>query len=216
MATAVNDLVDRAETLLHDEGNDRWDAADLIIFGSHGEVAIITRKPDAYVKNEAFVLVEGTLQTVDGTVLIDIVRNMGTDGSTEGAAITKVDKVVMDAADPDWHTATASATVKHWMADLRDPKRFWVYPPQPSSSFGYVQGVWAATPSELSAGGNINLDDIYKDALLDYILFRAFSIDASLHPNAAARALKHGQLFLDAIGSKESIEQLYDTENAKG
>jgi len=215
MSTAVNDIVERAEIILHDERNDRWDASELVDWISHGEAAIVVRKPDAYITNEAFILVEGTLQSISGTVLIDIVRNMGTDGTTEGASITRVDKAVMDAIDSLWHTATASATAEHWMHDRRDPKKFWVYPPQPSSSFGYVQGIYSATPSEVSAGSNINLDDVYRDVLLDYVLFRAFSKDAGIHPNAAARANIHCQLFLSAIGSKETIEEVYAAEGGE-
>ena len=215
MTTALNDIVDDAEDILHDTGNDRWTAIRLARWGAYAETAICLRKPDAYVKNESFVLVAGTRQSIAGTVLMDIVRNMGTDGSTEGAVITKVEKAAMDAIDPDWHTATASATIKHWMHDLRDPKKFYVYPQQPSSGFGYVDAIWSEAPASIGVGDNITLDDIYRAIILDYILFRAYAKDAALHPNAAARAGAHAQMFIDALGSKERIEAFYATEGVK-
>ena len=213
MTVALDDIVNNAQIILHDTGGDRWDSTELDEWGSYGQTAVVIRKPDAYVKNEAFILVAGTRQSIDGLVLIDINRNMGTDGSTPGAIITEVEKKVMDAIDPDWHTASASATAQHWMHDRRDPKKFWVYPQQPASSFGYVDAIWSAAPPEISAGDNISIDDIYRDVLLDYILFRAYSKDAAIQPNAQARATAHGQMFLDALGSKETIEELYKSEN---
>jgi len=213
MTTALNDIVNDAEVILQDTGNDRWDAADLAGWGSLGELAIVIRKPDAFVKNEAFILVAGTRQSIAGLVVVDIVRNMGTSGTTVGNIITKVEKEVMDAIDPTWHTATASATVKHWMNDRRDPKKFWVHPPQPTSSFGYVDAIWSAAPDTIGVGENLNLDDIYREIILDYILFRAFSIDAAIAPHAKERSVAHGQFFLNALGSKETIEELYSKEN---
>lgn len=214
MSTAVDDLVDNAETILFDTTNARWDATELATYLSYGETAIVSRKPDAYVKHEAFILVAGTLQTVTDAVLIfDITRNMGTGGSTAGNAITRIDKAILDAALPGWHADTASATVKHWMYDESDPQRFHVYPPQPSSSFGYVDGVWSAFPAEIESGDDINLDDIYREALLDYILFRAYTKDAAVAPEAGQRASAYAQLFLNEIGSKESIEEFVRQES---
>lgn len=212
MTTALNDIVDNAEITLHDPDNDRWDATELAEWGSYAQNAIVLRKPDAYMKNESFVLVAGTRQAIAGTVVINITRNMGTDGSTAGAVITRVNLVTMDAILPSWHTATASATIKHWIHDLRDPKNFWVYPPQPSSGFGYVDAIWSEAPPSIGVGANITLDDIYKTIILDYILFRAYAKDAALHPNGAARATAHAQMFLNALGSKEKVEEFYAKE----
>lgn len=213
MTIAVNDIVDHAEIILYDSGNAKWTASELVTWLGYGETAIVLRKPDAYVRHEAFVLAEGTLQTVsDAVIILDITRNMGTDGATEGNAITKVDMKMLDASLPGWHAASASATVKHWMYDESDPKRFHVYPPQPSSSFGYVDGVWSAFPSAVSAGGNITLDDIYREVLLDYVIFRSYNKDAAVAPQAGQRAAAHAQLFLNAIGSKETVEEFIAKE----
>lgn len=217
MATTVQSVVDNAEKILHDTTNVTWSAADLAEWCSYGQAAIVTRKPDAYVKHEAFILVAGTVQSIsDAVILFDITRNMGTGGSTPGNAITRINREVLDAVLPSWPAATASATVKHWMYDPKDAKRFHVYPPQPASGFGYVDGVWSALPDSIGIDDNITLDDIYRDPLLDYILFRAFSIDAAISPYAAQRATAHAQMFLNSIGSKETVEEFYAKEAAGG
>lgn len=210
MAVAVNSMINKTEIILHDEGNTRWAATELIDWGSEGENFIITRKPDAYVKQEAFVLVAGTLQSIAGAFLImDIVRNMGTTGTTPGKPITKVDRKDLDIDYPGWHTATASATVKHWMPDERTPSKFYVYPPQPVSAFGKVEGIWSESPPALEVGGDINLALIYESVIINYILFRAYCKDAAIHPLANQRAIGYLSAVLTALGSQENVEALY-------
>ena len=73
MAIAMNDLVDKVETILFDESNDRFDAADLILYANEAERAIVTRKPDAYVKNEntklAIELSKKIIEMVDNEIV---------------------------------------------------------------------------------------------------------------------------------------------------
>lgn len=217
MTVAVNDIIDKAEITLLDEANKRWSAAELLGWLNSGTKAISARKPDVYVSNESFTLVEGTKQSIAAAVIIlDITRNMGTDGDTPGDIISRVDKKDLDVADPSWHTATASATVKHWMYDPKDPTSFDVYPPQPAESFGYVDGVWCSSPPVVAAGANIGIDDIYEPVILDYILFRAYSKDGALAINAASRATAHAQLFLEALGSQEAVEEFVSRETKMG
>lgn len=216
MALAINDLVDKCETLLLDTANDRFLAADLVLYANEAEKAIVTRKPDAYVKHDAFVLVEGTLQTKTGAIVIfDITRNMGTDGTTEGNAITKIPMGVLDLALPTWHTATASATVIHWMYNDKDPTHFHVYPPQPSENFGYVDGIWSQAPPAVTAGNNMNLADFYEQYIINYMMFKAHSMDGAIHAAARERAMAYAQMFLGLLGTQEDVEAFYSA-NAGG
>ena len=56
----------------------------------------------------------------------------------------------------------------------------------------------------------ITLDDIYSTAMLDYILYRAYSKDANLSPQAPARATAHFQAFMNSLGMQEQAETTYD------
>lgn len=209
MAITAQTIVDEAEVILMDTDNDHWGATELFGYAKDGEKESSINKPDIYVKNEDVILVEGTKQTIpdDGIHLIDIIRNMGTDGATIGDAITLVDKKSFDAIDRSWHTATASAVVEHFMFDLRDPSRFYVYPPQPNASFGYVDMIWAAIPPTIATiASNINLDDIYKHALLNYILYRAYSRDADASADGGNKANLYYQMFLRGLGIKDAKE----------
>lgn len=211
MSFTPQNVIDKAELILQDTGNARWSAStDLLPWAVDAEREIISRKPDAYVLTSSVVLVAGAVQAPSGAVVIfDVTRNMGTNGTTPGNAITKVEREALDKAYPGWPTETAASTVLHWMPFPDDTKRFWVYPPQPAASQGYVEIIRSALPTAPAIDGNYSIGDEYQPIIVDYILFRAFAYDAAIHPNARDRAIAHGQAFLDGLGSRESAEEFY-------
>ena len=219
MATILgSEILDRAGIILQDTTNIRWPSDELLDWLNDGQREIVLRKPDAYTKSLAIVLTASeTKQSIpsDGIQLIDIVRNMGTGGSTPGRAITRTERYILDSQRPDWNTETGSATVKHYMFDERNPKYFYVYPPQASTP-GYAEVVYSAAPAALAtAAATITLDDIYASALLDYVLYRAYSKDADIAPSAPQRAVGHYQAFLQSLGDQEKAESVYDPNAPK-
>lgn len=272
---AGQEILSRAAIILQDTTNVRWPYDELLRWLHDGQRDIVLLKPDAHTKSEAMVLaISETKQNLPtgGIQLLDVVRNMGTGGSTPGRAVTRTERYILDAQRPNWNTETGSATVKHYMFDERNPKVFYVYPPQPAASPGYVEVVYSASPDPLidtwkaatviasgayvmatiidntlytattpgttgateptwdttalatTADGTvvwtaqasfivpqmISLDDIYASALLDYILYRAYSKDADLTPSAPQRAVGHYQAFMQTITGKEQSEAKYD------
>lgn len=195
-------IATRASALLNDEGNDRWSAAELLTYLIDGEKEICLIKPDAYIVNVSYQLAlnatkqnipDGTNSYIDpddstieaGIQLLDIVRNMGSDGETPGNVITLVDMEQFDMAYPGWHTATAAATVVHYMFREKDPKRFYVYPKQPATAMGWIEIVMAAIPGTIASSATaINLDDIYQNPLIDFVMYKAFMKDAEYAANA--------------------------------
>lgn len=165
----------------------------------------------------------------NGIQLLDLVRNMGTTTTpTPGRVVRLVDRRILDAQSPLWHQAVASAVVIHYSFDEFDPKHFYVYPPQPTVNMGYIEGVYSCAPVDITkvggagqdaedpkADATINLDDIYSNALLDYVLYRAYSKDANYASNEQ-RAMGHYNAFLGALGKKESGEQLSDVNLRAG
>lgn len=214
--TAQN-IVDKAEIIIQDTTNVRWPAAELLGWLNDAQRQIVLLKPESNITNSAVVLVEGTKQTIPATgiQLIDVVRNMGTDGTTAGNAITYLPRYILDTQNPSWHADDASATVQHYMFDGRDPRNFYVYPPQPSSSFGYVELVYATAPADIAIDATITLDDIYANCLLDYILYRAYSKDKDFASNAE-RAIAHYRTFMESVTGRQQAEEIVDPEsNAK-
>lgn len=208
MATiTVASVITKVQTILQDTTGIRWPDSELIGWINDGQREIVLYKPNAFVKNTAVKLSTGTKQTLpaDGVQLIDVVRNMGASGTTPGRAIRITMREILDSQVPNWHSSAADAEVKHFMYSMLDPKTFYVYPPQPSSSQNYVEIVYGAAPTECTSGGTITLDDIYQTILVDYCLYRAYSKDTEFAADQG-RAKQHQDAYIVALTGKAKVE----------
>lgn len=217
MATAASTIMDRAEYILKDAGNDRWTEAELLIWLNEGQRAIVLVKPDANATMEAVQMSSGTEQSLPTSAiqLLDATYNMGTDGSTVGDAVTIVDRGIMDACYPGWQNETAATTIKHVIYDpVKLPKKYWIYPQ--SDGTNYLQIITGKLPSDVAAKeNNINLDDEYVPALMEWILYRAFSKDAEYN-ETSERALMHLDSFQTLLGVREESEQRFAPRRSPG
>lgn len=209
-------VLTRVSLTLQDAAFTRWPVAELLGYLNEGQAEIALYKPNASIVNGSFQLAAGTKQALPsgGLMLIDLVRNMGTDGLTPGNAVRQVARGVLDAQVPSWHLTTASATVKHYMYSLEDPTRYYVYPPQPAASQGYVEVIYGATPVDVAANANpvllpsgaISVADIYAPALFNYVMHRAYTKDAEYAADAQLSAQFY-QSFLQLLQGKFQAEQ---------
>jgi len=206
--TAQN-IVDRAETILQDTTNVRWASTELLQWLNDGQREVVLLKPDANPVNESVQMTAGTKQTIPatGVQLIDVVRNMGDNGTTVGDVITFLKRNVLDSGNRDWHAESQDSAHDHFCFDERDPKHFYVYPP--SDGANYVEIVYSAAPADIAIDATITLDDVYANALLDYILYRAYSKDAEFAANAQRAAMAYAA-FLRSLGMREEAEKIYD------
>lgn len=214
--TAQN-ILDRAEIILQDTTNIRWPEAEELLWLSDGVREIVLARPDSYVQTAPVALAAGTRQTIPaaGHMFIKATRNMGTGGTTPGRALRKVPMDLMDSQTPTWHTATASTTILHYMSDPRDPRAFYVYPPATAGT--QVEITYAATPPAITSTSTvIPIDDIYANPLLDYVLYRAYSKDASDIGNKD-RAVAHRAAFENTLGLKMKADgAVAQQDNTRG
>lgn len=188
MTVPVSRLVANASKILQDIGSVRWSQADLIDWGSEGQVALMPIKPDAYTRTVEHQLVSGAKQTLpeDSLALIDVSRNV------DGTAVTQCDRHTLDRFSPSWTTKVTSSTVEHWMPDPQ-PDTFYVYPPQGATP-GRVVLTHAAIPPRLEASGNLRVRDVYEPNITNYMIYRALSEDAEF-AGSAERAVAYYKLF---------------------
>lgn len=201
-------VIEKAQIILQDTTGVRWPSdTELLGWLNDGQLEVMVFKPNANVKNIAVKLVAGTKQSLpsDGVQLIDVVRNMGTNGNTPGRAIRIVMREILDAQVPNWHAATPAADTKHYMYSMLDPKNYYVYPPQPASGQGYAEVIYGATPAAATINGAIALDDIYQNVLVDYILYRAYSKDTEYAADQN-RAATHQSAYIAALTGKAKVE----------
>jgi hypothetical protein len=192
-------LITRAQNIVVDTGTGtRWLAAEWLDWLNAGQWEIASICSDAFTKASNATLVAGTRQTVptDCILVLHPTRNMGSDGATPGAPIRSVSEKVLDAAVPDWHTATADVTSDFaYNPSLRNV--FWVYPPAVAGN--KIELVYVGAPAAVTASGNpISIDDVYQNALTDYMLYRAFSKDIEVD-GTVPRAAGHRSVFESAL-----------------
>ena len=141
-----------------------------------------------------------------------------TGGSATGKrAIRIVNPDILNTQEPDWHDPTVSGdaahttVVKHYMFDEDDPRNYYVYPGVAGNSF--VEIVYSASPTDLTdTSSTIGVDDIYANAIIDFVLYRAYMKDAEYAGNAQ-RASNHYQLFTGSISQGVQSSTLLDPNN---
>lgn len=200
-------IITRASTLIQDATGVRWPRLELLDWLNDGQREVVLIKPEACVTNAQMVLTVGkTKQSIPDTAisLIDVTRNMGADGLTPGDAIRICSREVLDSQLPSWHSDTNTAgKIVHYMFDPRDPKNFYVYPKAPETPW-YVELITSSAPANTDdVSAVIGIDDIYANALLDYVLYRAYSKDATFAQNANL-AVAHYTAFSNSLGVKSA------------
>lgn len=222
MPVAAKVVVRRASDILKDATGVRWPADELVRWLNDGQRELAILRPDAAAVIKPLALAAGFRQSLPATAikLIDIPNNAG--GTM--ATVRQVQRAELDVLLPAWRTATASASVKHFMHDPRVPRVFEVYPPVLAGTT--VDAAYAEFPVDVvepaansdwnAVAGNIGVPDIYTNALVDYVLSRAFSKDSELTVNAA-RAQGHYQAFANALGVEVSATAMVAPDvNAPG
>ena len=219
--TKVIELIRRAEKILNDEGAVRWTRLELQDWINDAYKEVVLLRPDANSQTATVTLAAGTRQKLSdtGTInlptalrVLDVIRNMA--ATSNKRAVRFVDRRVLDDQLPGWHSETESVNIVHWMFDIRTPKEFLVYPP--AKALAQIELVYSSVPAShaLSAGALdpagsdttiINLDDIYANVILDYLLYRAYSKDADYAANGQ-RAINHLNSFNSSLGAKTTID----------
>ncbi|MFV1943482.1 DUF6682 family protein [Pseudomonas luteola] len=222
MAVLASSIISKAQIIAQDTTGVRWPFAELLGWLNDAQRELAIYKPSATATNAVLQLKQGTLQDIGdgGLQLLSITRNLksgATDIREGGRAIRKVERLVLDAQHPQWHDSTVFAyttEVKHFCFDPIDPTRFYVFPG--NTGAGYVEAIISRAPADLAVTGDANLlgsyatpigvPDVYSNALLDYVLYRAYAKDADYAGNAD-RSTQHYQAFMASVSTKAQNEQ---------
>ncbi|GHC72640.1 hypothetical protein GCM10007320_08650 [Pseudorhodoferax aquiterrae] len=195
-------VIAEAAKLLNDLGHVRWSLADKLSWLNAGQRQIVAVRPDANAVKADRALVAGVEQSLPagGTKLLDVIRNVG------GRAVTLISRDQMTALNAGWFEARPSRVIQHYFFDANDPKSFLVYPPAETGAA--VRILYAALPHDCTDADDsaIALDDIYEGPLIDWICYRAWSVDGDA-PGDAGRAANALSTFMQALGVKTQADQ---------
>lgn len=221
MALTGTNLLSRIEDILQDTTSVRWPEAELLRYINDAQREIVNYRPEASAKTDNVQLVTGTKQALptEGLRLIKVTRNMSdaSGGASGKRAVRIVNVDILNTQEPDWNDPTVSGdaahgtVVKHYIFDEDDPKNFYVYPGVAGNA--YVEIVYSKAPTDLSSGSsNLDIDDIYGNAVIDYVLFRAYQKDSEYAGNAQ-RSQTHYQLFINCVAQGLQAQELLSPNN---
>jgi len=203
-------LISRIQDILQDTTSIRWPEAELLRYINDAQREVCNLRPESTAVTVNMVCVAGTKQSLPagGLRLIRVTRNMSSDGG--GAlgrrALRLVDVDILNTQEPDWHNPSVSGdaahgnTAKHYIFDEDNPRSFYVYPGSSGTSM-YLELVYSAAPTDLAnTSATLYVDDIFANAVIDYVLFRCYLKDAEYAGNQQ-RAGTHFQLFSSSLGA---------------
>lgn len=214
-------IITDASIILIDTDFVRWPMHELAGWLDHGVLSIITVKPSASSETIELSLARGTKQKLpdDQRIrqLLDLMRNLGGSNGAAGRAIRSVSRSELDGNQPNWHDpryVPFRKEVRHFVFDETLPREFYVVPGNDGT--GSVEAAVATLPERVTdrVTGDVDvlesyeievgIGDEYEPALLDYVLYRAFSKeDPAASPQ---RAVTHYQAFATAIGLQTQVE----------
>lgn len=213
----LSDITTRVRILLNDQDETRWSPSELAGWVNDAQKLVAVMRPDASVSNSVVTLSAGTKQSIpnDGFRLLDVIRNIGSDGTTPGRSVRIVDREVLDSQDPMWHTTTQSATIKHFIYDNRNPLTFYVYPP--ATNTAKLEIMYSKSPATVAtANDDLAISDLYLDVVVNYVMYRAYSKDAEFSANANL-ASGYLQVVYSMLGIKTQKDVAFSPDmNSKG
>ena len=208
----VRDILESVTLRYNDSDYVRLSQSQYLKFLDDAILKLILVRPDAHVKTEIVGLAAGTRQEIpaDGYSLIDIYMNK--DGSApnwvNGAPILQVERKDLDYFS-DWHTIGSTITdIDEFAYDSRSPRTFWVSPPPASADTVYVEMDYSYGVDSFAALSDpfatvldmtIPIEDIFRSALIAYMLYLCFSTDSS-SSNDMTMAVQYEQSFYQGLG----------------
>lgn len=210
-----NEILLRVNNLLNDSGFIRWPKQELLDYLNDGQRAIVLRRPDAFTSDvDDYSCVAGTKQALpaDALRLIDIPRN------ASGRAIRgPFDRAVLDDNYPEWYAGNTATQAELFIYDERNPKTFYLYPGVVVSTILTV--VYSKAPPTITMATNdaselISLDDIYVNAIIEWIMYRCYMKDAEYAANPN-KSMMHQNAFKTQLGEKNQTDQSMSGEIVK-
>ena len=216
MATVkVVDLMSRAKTILQDTTSVRWALSELQLYLNDGYRETLNLRPDSNTLTGTFTCAAGPRQVLttgfaNATRLVAVIRNMA--ALSNKYSVHLVERRVLDKQRRSWYTEFPSVSTEQYMFDARQPKEFLVYPPavittQLEVLYTQVPAPHVLTDVQLANAATaetIRIDDAFANALLDYMLYKAYTKDAEQAGNLT-RATAYYQAFQNSLGVSAQV-----------
>lgn len=209
MTFTTTDVIDEVREAVQDTHSDaayrRYSDAFLLRKVNQALKRLALLRPDLFTEVGTITCVTGSLQTAPA----NSIRLMDVLSASDGRAVKEVNQEVLDLMTPAWG-AGAPGVAQDWMRYVKDPNRFYVYPPATTAET--LTLLYAAAPTTYALAAVVTLQDAYMPAVVDCTAFLVESIDAE---NAESG---RGKMFYDSfkelIGGSLQARKLTDVGDA--
>ena len=216
MATVkVVDLMTRAKTILQDTTSVRWALSELQLYLNDSYRETLNLRPDSNTLTGTFTCAAGPRQVLttgfaNASRLVAVVRNVA--ALSNKYAVHLITRNDLDTQRRGWYTEPSSVSAEQYVFDARQPKEFFVYPPayittQLEVLYTQVPAPHTLTDVQLANSATtetIRIDDSFANALLDYMLYKAYTKDAEQTGNLT-RATAYFQAFQNSLGVSAQV-----------
>ena len=198
---------------LNDVERVRWTERMLLQYLTDAMRQTVLHRPDAAAVVKVAKLMPGqSRQRIpEGTVmLLKAVRNCNAAGTKFGRPLTLTTREAMDACWPIAADAYSNEIFQYAFVQ-QTPQYFWVYP-MPGNS-AYLELECAADIDEVESLDDVlALSSIWAEPLREYVLYRAFSLNAASQADHA-RAQNHLQQFYLLLDNQKAARILGNPYN---
>jgi len=201
------DVITEARRLIQDEVSP-YRYTDIVLLGFVNQIL----KRMALLRPDLFAFI-GDITTTANDVLqslpSDSVRLVEIYRVKNGNAVTEVSRDTLDQSTPGW-VAEASGTPVNYVRHVRNPNRYFLYPPPVGNTV--LIGEYIQTPADYGLANTISvLPDAYFSTLVDGVVYLAESVDNE-HINSG-RAKLFFDSFTQSLGVGLQSRALTDTES---
>lgn len=181
--TPCSQMINQAARLVVDKNMIRWDKAFWVDAYNAAVRAVLAVRPDALTKTELVTCVAGTSQTIptDARYLIDVIRN-----DAGGAISGPISLKMFNDYRPDWRNSSGAPEASGYLYDERNKDTFYVYPGVNAGIKIECVFAWeptAISESDFDVDTLSELNPMYDNAIIEWLIYRAFSEDSEITAN---------------------------------
>lgn len=205
----VINIIGRVRSLLQDtDSTRRWTDDDLLNCFNEAQVAVVQNRPDTYSHVMTFQCENRARQAVppEAYRLMDIIDNLD-----NGRAVTKTTRDTLDSMVSNWSTSSGSQ-VEQFIYDEKSPGVFYVYPVPPADH--PINILISRTPTHVaitdfsSDTTAMELDAVWLNPVLNYMMFRAYMMDGETERNLM-QAQSYLKMFANDLQLKWNVDLIF-------
>lgn len=188
MSLSVATVLTDTRRLLNDTAGDRWTLAMLLGWITECYIELASKLPETCAVRYSTSYAAGAVQSAPaGTLRIHRILGIDNGSGVISRVLTQASADTLFAEDPAWMAAT-TGTPDHWARVAGDDSKYYLYPAPTGTGSVLMERV--ETPPTLSAGNESisSLDVVHQPIVVDYVLYRAFAVDADNNANAELSA----------------------------